>query len=290
MKKYFVCSDIHGFFDEWIVSLNEAGFNKQDPNHILIILGDIFDRGKQPLEIYSFIKSLPDNRVILVRGNHEYLLIHLLKRKYPLVHDYHNGTYDTLISIYKDPLGEEFKFISENAGLMNSELLKIKAAEIYNQTCKELFTNNKIKEIKRWIQSTRWKNYYELDNYVFVHSFIPLKGNILGGKGEYYSDWRTEESKEVWEESTWHCPYKLFQNGCFDKEIENNKILVCGHWHTSDFFNNLIYKDDPSKQLDVEKNNPIFKSDKYSNLIGLDTCTTLTKKVNVLVIESNKNY
>ena len=45
MKTYFVCSDIHGFYKEWVKSLKEAGFNKNNPEHILIVLGDIFDRG-----------------------------------------------------------------------------------------------------------------------------------------------------------------------------------------------------------------------------------------------------
>ena len=45
-----------------------------------------------------------------------------------------------------------------------------------------------------------------------------------------------------------------------DKEIENNKTLVCGHWHTSDFYNNLEYKKEPEKWLDVYTDNPIILS------------------------------
>ena len=47
MKTYFVCSDIHGFYKEWMKSLKEAGFNKNNPEHILIVLGDVFDRGNE---------------------------------------------------------------------------------------------------------------------------------------------------------------------------------------------------------------------------------------------------
>ena len=28
----------------------------------------------------------------------------------------------------------------------------------------------------RWIKSKKWKNYFELGPYIFVHAFIPLKG------------------------------------------------------------------------------------------------------------------
>lgn len=61
-------------------------------------------------------------------------------------------------------------------------------------------------------------------------------------------------------------------------------ILVCGHWHTSQFYNDLLYKDEPDKQLNIHTQNPIFQSEKYPGLIGLDACTVLTRKVNVLVI------
>ena len=47
MKKYFVCSDIHGFYKEWMSSLDEVGFDINNNEHILIVLGDIFDRGRE---------------------------------------------------------------------------------------------------------------------------------------------------------------------------------------------------------------------------------------------------
>ena len=31
--KYFVSSDIHGFFDEWQSALNEKGFDLNNPEH-----------------------------------------------------------------------------------------------------------------------------------------------------------------------------------------------------------------------------------------------------------------
>lgn len=65
MKRYFVCSDIHSFFDEWMSSLSDAGFDINNDDHILIVLDDIFDRGPKPWETYQFIKSIPLSRRIL---------------------------------------------------------------------------------------------------------------------------------------------------------------------------------------------------------------------------------
>ena len=288
MKTYFVCSDIHGYFNEWMLSLKEAGFDLTNSNHILIVLGDIFDRGGQPKEIYQFLKSFPEKRLILIRGNHEYLLLDLVKRGYPLEHDEHNGTYQTLIDLYKDPYETQKEFLLNNRDKYeNSELYAV-SFQIYQQAVKDLYTNDTIKEIVRWIKSKKWKNYYELGPYIFVHAFIPLKDRInpyLDNNGNYYDLWRDEKDKQLWEDATWGCPYKLYLHGCFDPELKKGKILVCGHWHTSSFYNELLYKHDKTKQLDVKKENPIFKSELFPGLIGLDTCTALTKKVNVLVIQ-----
>ena len=288
MKTYFVCSDIHGYFNEWMSSLKEAGFDLSNSNHILIVLGDIFDRGGQPKEIYQFLKSFPEKRLILIRGNHEYLLLELVKRGYPLEHDEHNGTYQTLIDLYKDPYETQKEFLLNNRDKYeNSELYAV-SFHIYQQAVKDLYTNDTIKEIVRWIKSKKWKNYYELGPYIFVHAFIPLKDRInpyLDNNGNYYDLWRDEKDKQLWEDATWGCPYKLYLHGCFDPELKKGKILVCGHWHTSSFYNELLYKNDKTKQLDVKKENPIFISEMFPGLIGLDTCTALTKKVNVLVIQ-----
>ena len=288
MKTYFVCSDIHGYFDEWMESLRQSGFELSNTNHILVVLGDIFDRGRQPKQIYKFLKSFPENRLILVKGNHEYLLLDLVKRRYPLEHDEHNGTYQTLIDLYKDPYVRQRQFIAENRGKYSNDELYAISFKIYQEAIKDLYTNDTIKSIVKWIKSKKWKNYFELGPYIFVHAFIPLKGRVnayLDNSGIYYSNWRTETDIKMWEDSTWGCPYKLYLNGCFDNELSNGKILVCGHWHTSSFFNELIYKDDKEKQLDIRKDNPIFQSELYPGLIGLDTCTALTKKVNILKIE-----
>ena len=46
MPKFFVVSDIHGFYDIFIDALDKAGFDKNNEEHYLICCGDYFDRGK----------------------------------------------------------------------------------------------------------------------------------------------------------------------------------------------------------------------------------------------------
>jgi hypothetical protein len=58
--KYFVSSDIHGFFDEWMHSLKEKGFDIFNQDHKIIVCGDLFDRGRQPKQIIDYILKNKD--------------------------------------------------------------------------------------------------------------------------------------------------------------------------------------------------------------------------------------
>ena len=291
MKKYFCSSDIHGFYDEYIESLNKAGFDINNQDHVLIVCGDIFDRGEKPLELYEFLKSLPKERRILIRGNHEHLLRDLVQRGFPYDNDYSNGTYDTLFAIagleseakvnhdyYKEVATKNIKY-----GTAEYENIRLK----YRNKRLQIY-KGKIKEIIDWIYSNEWLNYAEIGKYIFVHGFIPYNQDITNkwgiiyptGPKRYREDWRNATDYE-WEDATWFNWRNSWQE---IKEGLNKtgKTLVVGHWHTSDFWNNLS-NCKPKKWND----NPIFKSDKYG-LIALDACTVGSHYVNVLVLDENE--
>lgn len=70
--KYFLISDIHGHFTEMKSALDEAGFNSEDTNHQLIILGDLFDRGTENLKVLEYVHDLlVKDKVRLIKGNHD---------------------------------------------------------------------------------------------------------------------------------------------------------------------------------------------------------------------------
>ncbi len=261
MRKYFVTSDVHSFYNELLKELTKKGFDIENDEHILLFCGDLFDRGPDSLKMYDFIKSLPRERRILIRGNHEYLFNDLLKKDLPDGYDYSNGTVKTLCDL-------TFNKYSNWHDLVQDKILD---------------------EIKEWFLSDEWIDYYETNNYIFTHTFIPL--NIdpsLEIKHMYFVDVKNLTYKENWRESTpsefenatWGCPWKLAKAGL----NKTGKTIVSGHWHTSDFFNNLK---NLKEKYDTQKNNPIFISKKYK-LIGLDACTAATNKVNVLVLNEDE--
>lgn len=285
MKKYFICSDIHSFYTPLITSLEKKGFNINNPEHILVVLGDVFDRGYETLEVYAFLTVvLPEDRLILVRGNHELLYLDLLKKDFPDSYDFSNGTVRTFCQIARfdekvlEPhywYKEAFKESKDDGDLTFINKYANRPAENWAQI-KEIVAMH---PITKWIQSKQWINYWETENYIFVHSFIPLqqakKMYYIEDLG-YREDWRNATQTE-WEDAMWGCPWSKAKEGW----NKTGKTIVCGHWHTSDFFNHL------TRQRKGKYECPLFKSKKYK-LIGLDACTVVSDKVNVLVLNEEE--
>lgn len=191
--KYFVCADIHGYYDEWIKALDEKGFDINDNNNKVIICGDLFDRGHQPKEIINFILSHKD-KFILIRGNHEDLMQDMIDRNKNNAADLSNGTADTIVDLYPEWMISEFDL-------------------------KKIAKETKLQEI---LDSCI--DYYETKNYIFVHGWIPIIENCY----LYDSEWRNARP-ERWKEARWQNPVEMLRYEIF----EPNKTIVCGHWHCS---------------------------------------------------------
>lgn len=283
MKKvFFFVSDIHSFYTPLIKALNKHGFDINNQDHVLVVLGDVFDRGNETLEVYNFLKSIPKERLILIRGNHELLFIELLSKRFPESYDFSNGTVRTFCQIAGfDEKYLDIKYWFKLAYLENKEPYEyFDMPYDYWKQVKETIVAS---DVNKWIQSDEWINYFETPNYIFVHSWIPvgshdgLPAHYLKNRNfEYREDWRNATQTE-WEDSTWGCPWMMTKLGL----NKTNKTIVCGHWHTSDFFNHL------TKQRKGKYECPLFKSKKWK-LIGLDACTVASDKINVLVLNEDE--
>lgn len=245
--KFFVISDIHGFYDEMIKALNRAGFDEENPNHFLIALGDYFDRGKQPIAVMRYLRNL--ERKILIRGNHEGLLEDLCNRGTHLMHDATNGTYETVLKFCND-----------------YTLSFAERCEVVLKRVKPFFS--------------MMQNFFETENYIFVHSWIPLyhkdclpKYYTQNRQFEFNRNWRTA-SKEDWENAMWGNPFELAKNFLPDKTI------VFGHWHCSAGWAEKENRSEFGEDAKFD----IFYGDGF---IGIDACTARTKKVNCLVLKDN---
>lgn len=246
MKKLFVSSDIHGFYDQYIKALNGSGFDITNPEHILLICGDIFDRGYQAKELLNFLLSIPQKRLILIRGNHEDLFddcMNEIKQKNGVSwHHIQNGTLDT---------------ISQLTGISTFDL----RLGVFDYK-KDILT--KLKPYYKLIK--KCKNYFETKTHIFVHGFIPTSG-------EYYIvNWRDLPEAD-WKVARW-------SNGidcCFKGQNRTGKIIVCGHWHCS----HAWYLSNPKKYHEIgdDSNFNPYMDDK---LCAIDGCTPYSGKVNVI--------
>lgn len=256
--KYFIVSDIHSFCSELKSALWKAGFNKRNKDHTLIVCGDVFDRGSETVELYKFLTSIPKKRCILIKGNHELLYEELLEKSFPESHDFSNHTVDTFCQI----AGYDLEILTPKYWRKFDDVLH----ERIRQAWQEILTEVKQSPITAWLQSDRWKYWHEVGNYIFVHSFIPLKNldhmpayYIYNRKFGYFKDWRETANNFELEDATWGCPYQQYIDGYFKEEAANGKVLVCGHWVVTDFRQHINNKwsDDTS----------VYK---FENIIGLD--------------------
>ncbi len=246
MKTYFVTSDIHSFYTEFKKELWKQGFDTNNKDHILIVCGDLFDRGKEAKKLLDFLYALSlVNRLILIKGNHEYLFDKCLEqlKDYKTIDfcHYTNGTLDTIAQLSNTNIND---LIYGDYTYRNLRKSLDKYYKLIN-TC---------------------YNYYELDDYIFVHGWIP-----------HIRDYETLKTidKEEWERSSWSNGMQEWNNGW---RLEY-KTIVCGHWHTS--FGNYHYHNKGSGEFETDSNFGIFKD---NGIIALDACTSFSKKVNILKI------
>lgn len=235
--KYFVTADPHGFTTILKRDLASAGFEPGNKGHKLIICGDIFDRGDEPVEMLDFLKSLKD-QFIFIRGNHEDLLFDCVKEyrrngstgDVDHIHHISNGTIKTVVSL-------------DEAKKLNEALLFIEMNAI---------------------------NYFETKNFIFVHGWLPETDYSKAGHDEWYQTrWKNGLKESI--------------------NYNGDKTVVCGHWHCGWANLNLNHEDtsvyegtvDPSYFEFLLSNHPYMGK----NVIGLDACTVLTRKVNIFTFE-----
>ena len=265
-KRILAFGDIHGFYDYFMQALESA---KYDPSSdLLISCGDLLDRGKKPVECLSFVcDKIKDDKIVCIRGNHEDLTQEAIARREFLGHDLHNGTAETLYTIYEHwpkrriPATNDdvFEYIKEN-GMFNR------------------YMNYLV-------------DYYEYGDYIFVHGWVPCKSGYKfdkNGSGDkiYTLDpgWEAGD----WSKARWINGMDAWNQGA---KIDG-KTIVCGHWnsswgahyidHNGPEFNNR-YSTNPEHRCGAHFE-PFIKP----GIIALDGCTAYSHRVNIVAIEGDE--
>lgn len=245
--KYYVVADVHAYYSIMYRALETAGFFSDPEPHILIALGDFFDRGPEPKETQQFLLDLmAKNAVILIRGNHDDLFEELATKDHGLPYSHHilNGTYESaLVLTGFDPY--------------QAKMQNYAFAEAIKQT--PLFA--KILPAMR--------DYYETKQYVFVHGWIPTFHD--GHEFWENPNWR-DATPTAWKMARWYNGMDLAPT------TSEKKTVVCGHWHCS--YGHFRIEGKGSEFGADADYTPFYGR----NVIGIDACTARSGSVNVLVL------
>ena len=247
--RYYVVSDVHGYYTQMKSALKKAGFFSDDAPHKLIMLGDIFDRGHETKQIQQFVlEQMEQDGVILIRGNHEDLFVELITvdEGRPYSHHKSNGTYDTALQLTGfDPV----------------------MASIQNYDFADAAKNTPF--YKKIIPTML--DYFETEHYVFTHAWVP---SILNRDKSYsyITSWREADGVQ-WEKARWFNGIDAAQTA------DEEKTIVCGHWHTS--YGHRKYENKGSEFGDDADFTPYYGP----GVIAIDACTAHSGMVNCLVID-----
>ena len=263
--KYFVVSDVHSYYSILKSTLDNKGFSI-DEDHILVLLGDAFDRGEETHETADFLMSLYDrNKLIYVLGNHEDLLVRCLQQlargddPIGIATSFHatNGTWKSLLALAG---------MTESQAISHPQMLvsNVMSSRVY----RELISSG--------------VDCFETDKYVFTHGFIPCKVDEtdLLTTYSYRSDWR-DASSDDWRRARWHNGVKIAME---HKILVPDKTVVCGHWHTSAFHS--LYEKKGSEFGKDADFTPFYSES--AAIIGIDACTAVSQTINCLVYDSKE--
>lgn len=71
----YIVSDIHGCYDEYMALLQKINFSEEDE---LYVLGDVVDRGPEPIKVLQDMMNRPN--VIHILGNHDFIMYIIMKK------------------------------------------------------------------------------------------------------------------------------------------------------------------------------------------------------------------
>ena len=206
-NRIFVMSDIHGQYDLFLKMLDRIDLKRED---LLVIIGDICDRGKKSYEIYMKcmkMRKLGYNLKFIL-GNHEDMLLEDLENDYPI-------RYETEYSVFR-----------------NSKYFE-------NKDMKDWHEENFLEEIE-WL--VKWLKNCPLiisgNENIFVHAGLDLK-KVLEKQEKETVLWTREEfwlmenvELEEYKGKNIYFGHTPNINGRISKKTDRIKGIDCGAFFT----------------------------------------------------------
>lgn len=199
MKKHFIFSDVHGEFTALLGSLSKAGFEPENEDHILVSLGDMFDRGNENHKVLEFLMDYDSKgRLMSVCGNHDDMLIQfLIGRSDGIFNCERNGMDKTLRDL--SGLDNIWKFLGTMPQVITDKI------------------NERYPGILKFLISM--KSRVDVGDYIMVHAG--------------YSPASMNEDETEWFIDNWANTPMFVSYFPESPMWQGDKKYVFGHWHAS---------------------------------------------------------
>lgn len=250
--RLFIFSDAHGDYKALMKGLKEAGYKKENPNHLLISCGDNFGRATSgeknegSYQIYKYLRSKTHiNKPVVIRGNHCSILLHMIERRDFSGSDYINGELKTLGSFAG--LTEDETFFGPDYAFDRVDKLKV----------------------ADWIRSLPW--YFETQDMIFTHGWIPWNEEELPEKLE-------DIPEEEWDSFSWCNSIDQYKKFIKSYPIGYKKWIIIGHFGAW-IFRKEIFND--GKDIDD------FWVDEKHKVAVIDQTTVRSHKIKIFIAEDN---
>ena len=189
-------SDLHGCFDKFIEMIKLINFNEKDE---LYILGDVFDRGPNPLQIIDYIVA--HKNITLIKGNHEQMYQDFFEGGDSNLW-FGNGGYKTYSQIIKKGLDFDkilYEYIKKLPLIIKLDKFILIHADLYypeqyiklsvEELIKEQTENDLLWNRSNIDNEKQYRDYITIGGHTPVQSIINIKEpTILKREGHIYID------------------------------------------------------------------------------------------------------
>lgn len=256
----YVMSDIHGCYEEFMEMLNLINFNENDT---LYILGDILDRGKDPLKVLQYIKDKKNIHLLL--GNHECMMLDYYKEKE--IKESNKNCFESQGLWFLDTCLEAKELWFSNGGNIS-----------YSQL--EGLPKDEFKECFNYIKSAKLFKVIEINkvSYLLVHAGI-------------YPDY--EDNIEKLLKSQTKNDIVWIRSRFFKSEYKYPFKIIFGHTPVNYVYDELSSYDKMLKELKKESLLEKYEPNKiiyFNNKIGIDGGCVFGGNLTCLRLEDLKEF
>ena len=181
----YIVSDIHGCYEQYRMLLEKIQFSEKD---ILYVLGDVADRGPEPIKVLQDMMIRPN--VIFILGNHDFIMYTLMKK---LSVEITEDNYDSHLT--KDILLDYTLWIQDGGQITAEQFRKLDYPEkmdmldyIAGASLYEVIENNgkEYRLVHAGLDNS--KRYYPEENIFLVTGHTPTIFIKNWGKPEVYME------------------------------------------------------------------------------------------------------